>query len=242
MDSSSPPLMIGKQQRRWSLTQHRMIAAGEDVYNDNSKGSLGFCNGCSSVQVNESSFLNGDGSVTIHAGERLGDGIVTDSITTPVEKRHVSFEYGRYGNPTTEVLEEKISQLEGAESTLILASGMCASTVMMLALVPAGGHIITTTDCYRKTMIFIETFLPKMGITASVIDPADILGCKRAELLQTGSQKSSNEPSLNELELEPEPKKQARLVNEPEPEPELCLSSSSRLASLNELSVYIFFY
>ncbi|KAJ0431569.1 putative cystathionine gamma-synthase [Helianthus annuus] len=108
MDSSSPPLMIGKQQRRWSLTQHRMIAAGEDVYNDNSKGSLGFCNGCSSVQVNESSFLNGDGSVTIHAGERLGDGIVTDSITTPVEKRHVSFEYGRYGNPTTEVLEEKI--------------------------------------------------------------------------------------------------------------------------------------
>lgn len=59
----------------------------------------------------------------------------------------------------------KNSQLEGAESTLILASGMCASTVMMLALVPAGGHIITTTDCYRKTRIFMETFLPKMGIT-----------------------------------------------------------------------------
>ncbi|KAJ0446003.1 putative cystathionine gamma-synthase [Helianthus annuus] len=91
MDSSSPPLMIGKQQRRWSLTQHRMIAAGEDVYNDNSKGSLGFCNGCSSVQVNESSFLNGDGSVTIHAGERLGDGIVTDSITTPVVNTSVYF-------------------------------------------------------------------------------------------------------------------------------------------------------
>jgi len=56
------------------------------------------------------------------------------------------------------------SALEGAESTLLLASGMCASTVMLLALVPAGGHIVTTTDCYRKTRIFIETFLPKMGI------------------------------------------------------------------------------
>ncbi|XP_009628949.1 cystathionine gamma-synthase 1, chloroplastic-like [Nicotiana tomentosiformis] len=138
------------------------------------------------------SFLNSDGSVAIHAGERLGRGIVTDAITTPVvntsayffnktsdlidfkEKRLASFEYGRYGNPTTVVLEEKISALEGAESTLVMASGMCASTVMLLALVPAGGHIVTTTDCYRKTRIFIETILPKMGITATVIDPADI--------------------------------------------------------------------
>lgn len=47
---------------------------------------------------------------------------------------------------------------------MLLASGMCASIVMMLALVPAGGHIVTTTDCYRKTRMFIENFLPKMGI------------------------------------------------------------------------------
>ena len=60
------------------------------------------------------------------------------------------------------------SALEGAESTLIMASGMCASTVLLMALVPAGGHIVTTTDCYRKTRIFIETVLPKMGITVYV--------------------------------------------------------------------------
>ncbi|XP_076894328.1 cystathionine gamma-synthase 1, chloroplastic-like [Bidens hawaiensis] len=185
------------------------IAAGEDVVVDNNI----IINNNNNIDskfvqfesvdnnnniIHEASFLNGDGSVAIHAGERLGRGIVTDAITTPVvntsayffkktidlidfkEKRSISFEYGRYGNPTTEVLENKISQLEGSESTLILASGMCASTVMMLALVPAGGHIITTTDCYRKTRIFIETFLPKMGITATVIDPADIAGLEHA--------------------------------------------------------------
>ncbi|KAM3200014.1 hypothetical protein P3L10_032374 [Capsicum annuum] len=65
-----------------------------------------------------------------------------------------------------------------------MASGMCASTVMLLALVPAGGHIVTTTDCYRKTRIFIETILPKMGITATVIDPADI-GALESVLSQT---------------------------------------------------------
>ncbi|XVE68177.1 hypothetical protein DITRI_Ditri09bG0047900 [Diplodiscus trichospermus] len=146
----------------------------------------------------ETSFLSSDGSITVHAGERLGRGIVTDAITTPVvntsayffkktqqlidykEKRHKSFEYGRYGNPTTMVVEEKISALEGAESTLIMASGMCASTVLLIALVPAGGHVVTTTDCYRKTRIFIETILPKMGISATVIDPADVDGLEAA--------------------------------------------------------------
>ncbi|XP_011035793.1 PREDICTED: cystathionine gamma-synthase, chloroplastic [Populus euphratica] len=144
------------------------------------------------------SFLSSDGSIAVHAGERLGRGIVTDAITTPVvntsayffkktqelidfkEKRHASYEYGRYGNPTTQVLEDKISELEGAESTLILASGMCASTVMLLALVPAGGHLVTTTDCYRKTRIFMETFLPKMGISVTVIDPADVKALESA--------------------------------------------------------------
>ncbi|KAL7260648.1 hypothetical protein ACSBR1_006335 [Camellia fascicularis] len=66
------------------------------------------------------------------------------------------------------------SALEGAESTLLMASGMCANIVMFMALVPAGGHIVTTTDCYRKTRIFIETVLPKMGIEATIIDPTDV--------------------------------------------------------------------
>ena len=48
---------------------------------------------------------------------------------------------------------------------------MNAATTMLLALVPAGGHIITTTDCYRRTRQFIQTVLPKMGITATVRIP-----------------------------------------------------------------------
>ncbi|XP_074286573.1 cystathionine gamma-synthase 1, chloroplastic [Silene latifolia] len=144
------------------------------------------------------SFLSSDGSLVVHAGERLGRGIVTDAITTPVvntsaysfkttqelidfkEGRHTSYEYGRYGNPTSTVLEEKISALEGAESTMLLASGMCASVLMMIALVPNGGHIVTTTDCYRKTRMFIEKTLPRMQIKATVIDPADVEGLKTA--------------------------------------------------------------
>ncbi|XP_039015906.1 cystathionine gamma-synthase 1, chloroplastic-like [Hibiscus syriacus] len=156
-----------------------------------------------SVQIGGSdnsttSFLSSDWSITVHDGEILDRGVVTDAITTPMvntsayffkktqelidfkEKRHTSLEYGRYGNQPTVVAEEKISALEGAESTLIMASGTCASTVMLMALVPTGGHMVTTTDCYRKTRIFIENFLPKMGISVTVIDPVDVDSLKAA--------------------------------------------------------------
>ncbi|URD77114.1 cystathionine gamma-synthase [Musa troglodytarum] len=140
--------------------------------------------------------LNSDGSLAVHAGERFGRVITTDAITTPVvntsaywfnnsdelidfkENRHASFEYGRYGNPTTQALEEKMSALERAESTLFVSSGMYASVAMLSSLVPAGGHIVITTDCYRKTRIFIQNELPKMGISVTVIDPADIESLK----------------------------------------------------------------
>ena len=57
---------------------------------------------------------------------------------------------------------------------------MNATTTMLLALVPAGGHIVTTTDCYRRTRQFIQTVLPKMGIGATVIDPSDLGALGRA--------------------------------------------------------------
>ena len=54
------------------------------------------------------------------------------------EGRYGSFEYGRYGNPTTRVCEEKLAALEGAETALLSSSGMNSATTMLLALVPAG--------------------------------------------------------------------------------------------------------
>jgi len=139
-------------------------------------------------------------TLTVHGGEnngRLRQG-VADSLTTPIiqtstytfkntaeliayqEGRHGSYEYGRYGNPTSRVVEEKIMALEGAEDCLLSSSGMCSATTMLLALVPAGGHIVTTTDCYRRTRQFIQTVLPKMGISCTVIDPSDLQGLQRA--------------------------------------------------------------
>jgi cystathionine gamma-synthase len=131
----------------------------------------------------------------VHGGERVRGGkkakAVLDAITTPIVQSstftfastqdcidynkgtYESFEYGRYGSSTTRAAEQKLMALEGAEDALLSASGMNSVTTMLLALVPEGGHIVTTTDCYRRTRQFVRTVLPKMGVRCTVIDPAD---------------------------------------------------------------------
>jgi len=138
------------------------------------------------------------GTLAVHGGEREGRPRISDSLTTPIvqtstytfrntqelidyqEGNYGSYEYGRYGNPTTRACEAKIMALEGAEDCLLSSSGMNSATTMLLSLVPAGGHIVTTTDCYRRTRQFIQTVLPKMGISATVIDPSDLEALQRA--------------------------------------------------------------
>lgn len=84
------------------------------------------------------------------------------------------------GNPTVQAVEDKIKALEGAEDCLISASGMNSVTSMLLSLVPAGGHIVTTSDCYWRTRQFMQQFLPKMNIGVSVIKPNDFTALKEA--------------------------------------------------------------
>ncbi|PHU19707.1 hypothetical protein BC332_10858 [Capsicum chinense] len=111
----------------------------------------------------------------------VGLGVGVASVTAPVYIAEASPSETRRGLVSSNVLMITGAQflsylvnlaftvcIEGAESTLLMASGMCASTILLMALVPAGGHIVTTIDCYRKTRIFIETVLPKMGIKVIV--------------------------------------------------------------------------
>lgn len=140
----------------------------------------------------------GDSTRAVHGGEREGRPRVSDALSTPIvqtstfwfrdtqevidyqEGRHPSYEYGRYGNPTTQAAAEKLRQLEGGETCVAAATGMAAITTLLLALVPRNGHIVTTTDCYRRTRQFVATVLPKLGIETTVVEPSDIAALERA--------------------------------------------------------------
>jgi cystathionine gamma-synthase len=132
---------------------------------------------------------SGESTRAVHGGEREArDG---DSLTTPIhqtstfvfedsaevreyqEGRKRRDEYGRYGNPTWRAVERKLCELEGAEAAVLFASGMCAATTTLLALLPRGGHLVVTSDCYRRTRQFIAEYLSKLDVETSVIEPAD---------------------------------------------------------------------
>ncbi|MCR4407833.1 MAG: aminotransferase class I/II-fold pyridoxal phosphate-dependent enzyme [Anaerolineae bacterium] len=81
-------------------------------------------------------------------------------------------EYGRYSNPTQSVAERKIAILEGGERALLFASGMCAITTTMLALLSSGDHLVMVSDCYHRTREFALTFLSRWGIETTLV-PVD---------------------------------------------------------------------
>jgi len=132
---------------------------------------------------------SGDSTRAVHSGER--EHHTSDAVTTPIhqtstfwfpdsetlrayqEGRLPRDEYGRYGNPTWRAVERKLCALEGAEAAALFASGMCATTTLFLALLPRGGHLIVTSDCYRRTRQFIEQYLVKLDVETTVIEPSD---------------------------------------------------------------------
>jgi cystathionine gamma-synthase len=95
-------------------------------------------------------------------------------VTDYQEGKSKREEYGRYGNPTWRSVERKVTALEGGEETVLFASGMCAATTTFMALLPAGSHLIVTSDCYRRTRQFINQFLSRMDVETTVIEPGSV--------------------------------------------------------------------
>lgn len=82
-------------------------------------------------------------------------------------------EYGRYGNPTLTVVENKLADLENGEAALLFSSGMAAVTLTLLTLVSPGAHVIITDDCYRRSRQFITKFLKGYQVEATQVSAGD---------------------------------------------------------------------
>ena len=80
--------------------------------------------------------------------------------------------YTRIMNPTTDVLEKRIAQLEGGVGALATASGQAAITLALLTFLEAGDEIVASSTLYGGTFhLFAET-LPKFGIKTVFVDPS----------------------------------------------------------------------
>ncbi len=82
--------------------------------------------------------------------------------------------YARYGNPTQWAVQEKISALQQAESTVVFSSGMAAISTALVTLTNHGGHIISTFDIYGGTYNLLRDDMYQFGRSVSFVDGTDL--------------------------------------------------------------------
>jgi cystathionine gamma-synthase len=125
----------------------------------------------------------------VHAGEPRKK--YADSLTTPIiqtstftflnskaiedytKKGKEHYEYGRYGNPTAKIAEQRLADLEDAEACVVFSSGMSAITTTILSLVQSGDHIVITDDSYKKTLEFCKLYLKQFGVECTIVPFGD---------------------------------------------------------------------
>ncbi len=88
--------------------------------------------------------------------------------------------YTRIGNPTVDVLEQRVAALEGGVAALALASGQAASAFAIQNLARVGDNIVSSTDLYGGTWNLFANTLKDQGIEARFVDPSDPEGFRRA--------------------------------------------------------------
>jgi methionine-gamma-lyase len=88
--------------------------------------------------------------------------------------------YSRISNPTQELLEVRLADLEEAEACLATASGIGAITATMWTLLAQGDKVIADKTLYGCTFAFLQHGLKKFGVEVEFVDCTDIVAVKAA--------------------------------------------------------------
>ena len=94
--------------------------------------------------------------------------------------------YSRNTNPTVRAFEDKVKELEGAQSATSFASGMSAISNTLATLLRPGDRIVSIKDSYGGTNVIFNEFLPPLNIDVCLCETNDyeqiesqiISGCK----------------------------------------------------------------
>jgi O-acetylhomoserine (thiol)-lyase len=81
--------------------------------------------------------------------------------------------YTRIGNPTTDILEQRVTELEGGAASLALASGTSAIFYSIITLAGQGDEIVSASNLYGGTYTQFDSILPQLGITTRFVDQND---------------------------------------------------------------------
>ncbi|MDE0814001.1 MAG: PLP-dependent transferase [Alphaproteobacteria bacterium] len=81
--------------------------------------------------------------------------------------------YSRIMNPTNDVLEQRLTALEGGAAALSVGSGQAASAMSIQNIASVGDNVVSSTALYGGTWNLFKNTLPNMGIEVRFVDPHD---------------------------------------------------------------------
>jgi len=82
--------------------------------------------------------------------------------------------YTRFTNPNVQAFEDRLADLEEAESCIATASGMSAIFAALMGLLKAGDHIVASRDMFGTTIVLLNTIVNKFNIEVTFVDLPDI--------------------------------------------------------------------
>ena len=82
--------------------------------------------------------------------------------------------YSRLGNPTNDVLEARVAQLEGGAGAVAVASGSAAVTYAITNVADTGDNIVAASTLYGGTYNLFTATLPRFGITTKFVNPDNL--------------------------------------------------------------------
>lgn len=112
--------------------------------------------------------------------------------------------YTRITNPTTDVLEKRIAELDGGVGALAVASGQSAITLAILNLAQAGDEIVSADNLYGGTYNLFHHTLPRLGIRVRFFPSRDLEALEKAITPKTKAvyAESIGNPKLDVADLE----------------------------------------
>lgn len=113
--------------------------------------------------------------------------------------------YTRISNPTTQVLEERISMMEGGVGALALSSGQAASMIAVLNIAKAGDDVVASSTLYGGTFNLLNSTLRKLGINTIFVQGESAQDYEKAITDKTKCVfiEMVGNPKLNVADVEP---------------------------------------
>jgi O-succinylhomoserine sulfhydrylase len=90
------------------------------------------------------------------------------------------FIYQRFGNPTTQMFEDRLALMEGAEVCRATASGMSAVHLALTGLLRAGDHLVAGRALFGSCRWIVSEWLPRFGVETTYVEATDLEAWKNA--------------------------------------------------------------